>query len=205
MPVTSLRPYRGTRDFAPAQAPAQFSPNITRSQSGHPFVAPQAYPSVYDPRTSTGFPPIKDQANCGSCWAFATVGQLEVYLAAIYQKAFSFSEQYLTSCDTAETGCNGGWFAHDYHYNVANVGESAPGAVLTADYPYTSGVAGVNGNCVAPHHHVARLTSDIIYSSDSLDATIMQLIYTYHSVGVVIQADGSAFQNLQANAVLTLK
>ena len=76
-------------------------------------------------------------------------------------------------------GCRtGGWFEDEYHYNTANVGEYAPGAIRSADYPYTSGSTGATGTCLTQRHHVGRLNSDFVYASNSQDATIMQLIYT---------------------------
>ena len=53
--------------------------------------------------------PVKDQAQCGSCWSFSATGALEGahYIATKTLK--SFSEQQLVSCSTANYGCNGGW------------------------------------------------------------------------------------------------
>jgi len=62
---------------------------------------------------------VKNQAQCGSCWAFATTGALESAYA-IYKKVKvpSISEQELVDCsgDYGNMGCNGGLmsFAYDY-------------------------------------------------------------------------------------------
>jgi cathepsin L len=53
--------------------------------------------------------PVKDQGQCGSCWAFSSTGAME---GAHYIKTgelLSFSEQQLVSCSTANYGCGGGW------------------------------------------------------------------------------------------------
>jgi len=52
-----------------------------------------ALPATYDLRTKNKLTPVKDQAQCGSCWAFATYGSLESFLkpGAIWD----FSEQNL--------------------------------------------------------------------------------------------------------------
>jgi C1A family cysteine protease len=61
----------------------------------------------------------KDQAQCGSCWAFATAGALESAYA-IYKNVDvpNISEQELVDCssDYGNYGCNGGLmsFAYDY-------------------------------------------------------------------------------------------
>lgn len=56
---------------------------------------------------------VKDQGQCGSCWAFSTVGALEGY-SALYQGALQeFSEQQLVDCAGSDGavcyGCSGGW------------------------------------------------------------------------------------------------
>lgn len=56
--------------------------------------------------------PIVNQGPCGSCWAFATVAQLEsMYLLNLISFSFKFSTQYLMDCDRASpnNGCYGGW------------------------------------------------------------------------------------------------
>lgn len=55
--------------------------------------------------------PVRDQARCGSCWAFAASEVLSDRLA-IYSngaKNFVLSPQGLVSCDTVDHGCGGGW------------------------------------------------------------------------------------------------
>jgi hypothetical protein len=100
-------------------------------------------PEVFDLRPYC--PPIRDQKNCGSCWAFATVGALECVIGVRDAVHVDLSEQYLISCNSETTpphvlgagtwGCNGGWFAHDYHLDKPDACGGV-GAVLEADFPY---------------------------------------------------------------------
>ena len=60
--------------------------------------------------------PIKNQSDCGSCWAFATVGPLESNIKIRDGDEVDLSEQWLVSCNQEGWGCDGGsGWAHDYH------------------------------------------------------------------------------------------
>jgi C1A family cysteine protease len=77
-------------------------------------------PDRFDWRELNGCPPIRDQARCGSCWAFATVGALECNIKIKDGVEVDLSEQWLVSCNTQHDAfgrswsCSGGWYAHDY-------------------------------------------------------------------------------------------
>lgn len=67
--------------------------------------------------------PIKNQGQCGSCWAFSTVGTLESAYQISTGKLYSFAEQQLVDCDRSDMGCSGGWphTAYDSYYSNAGV------------------------------------------------------------------------------------
>jgi hypothetical protein len=55
--------------------------------------------------------PVKDQGQCGSCWAFSTTGSIEsAYAIATRQRPPQISEQQFLDCDTGllHHGCSGG-------------------------------------------------------------------------------------------------
>jgi len=61
-----------------------------------------------DWRGSVGVGPVKDQGQCGSCWAFGATGTIEFINAVKNGEYVALSEQELVSCVTADYGCNGG-------------------------------------------------------------------------------------------------
>jgi len=52
---------------------------------------------------------VKDQGQCGSCWAFSSTSCLESAHAIATGQLLSFAEQQLVDCVKTCMGCNGGW------------------------------------------------------------------------------------------------
>jgi KDEL-tailed cysteine endopeptidase len=65
--------------------------------------------TTVDWRTKGAVNPVKNQGQCGSCWAFGAVACVE---AAHFLKTgdlLSISEQEVVDCDRTSAGCSGGW------------------------------------------------------------------------------------------------
>jgi len=86
---------------------------------------------------------VKDQAQCGSCWAFSATEAIESYARIAGHPLTSLSPQQINSCDKGSGGCNGGSTSSAFNYV-----RTAGGIETAADYPYTSG-RGVTGPCLA--------------------------------------------------------
>ena len=107
--------------------------------------------------------PIKDQAQCGSCWAFSTVAGMEGQLFVAEGKLLSMSEQDLVSCDkNGDQGCNGGLMDNAFTWIQSN------GICSESAYPYTSGT-GNSGTCKKTCKSVATCTGhkDVPKGSES--------------------------------------
>ncbi|XP_068117866.1 cathepsin W-like [Hyperolius riggenbachi] len=82
---------------------------------------------------------VKHQGECGSCWAFASVGNIEAQWA-IFGHPYNFSVQQILDCGPCDAGCKGG-YAWDAFITVMQ--ES--GLVTEQDYPYI----GVRKSCIS--------------------------------------------------------
>lgn len=80
---------------------------------------------------------VRNQGNCGSCWAFATTGMLSDRCCMKKSDEGWLAPQELVSCDKVDQGCNGGWCTDAMRYV-----QSAHGLVPDACFPYQArGVA----------------------------------------------------------------
>jgi len=122
--------------------PAEFSkfyttyrPSSTRPDLGvHVPSNKVSLPSSIDWRTKNVVTPVKNQGQCGSCWAFSTVEEIETDWIMAGNSMVELSPQQIVSCDTVDQGCNGGDTVTAYQY------VEGAGLETEADYPYTSGI-----------------------------------------------------------------
>ncbi|PIC41013.1 hypothetical protein B9Z55_008579 [Caenorhabditis nigoni] len=73
---------------------------------------------------------VKNQGQCGSCWAFSIVSAVESQFAIKKGTLWSLSEQELVDCDGDSYGCNGGFMDKALSWILGN------GLETEDDYPY---------------------------------------------------------------------
>ena len=138
--------------------------------------------------------PVKNQEQCGSCWAFSSTGSIEgaEFLHGT-KELVSLSEQNLVDCSTENHACQGGLMDYAFKYV-----ETHP-LMKEADYPYTGhhstfskckyeaskGVGHVKGFKDVPSKNKAQM----------MEALKMG------PVSVAIEADKSVFQSYRSGVI----
>merc|ERR1712071_608796 len=127
-------------DLLSQEFAALFNGYSSQPRSGAVFMKPENFkaPSSVDWRSEGYVTPVKDQKQCGSCWAFSAVGALEGQHFRKSGELVSLSEQNLVDCSSryGNAGCNGGLMDSAFEYVVANGGIDTE-----ASYPYEARVS----------------------------------------------------------------
>jgi cathepsin L len=144
-------------------------------------------PDSVDWRPKGYVTPVKNQAQCGSCWAFSATGGLEGQHFKKTGKLVSLSEQNLVDCSGKQgnQGCQGGLMDQAFTYIKVNNG------IDTEDsYPYQAR----NGQCRFNASNVGATDTGFtdIKSGDESDLT--NAIATVGPISVAIDASKLSFQ-----------
>lgn len=130
--------------------------------------------------------PIKNQGQCGSCWAFSATGSMEGAHFLSSGKMSSFSEQQLVDCSTSygNHGCQGGLMDMAFFYVKDH------GITLESTYPYK----GTNGKCnYDPTKDQAWTISDCTDVTADKESALLAGV-AQQPVSVAIQANHLSFQ-----------
>lgn len=153
------------------------------NQGPHKQVAGMA--ADVDWRQKGAVTPVKNQQQCGSCWAFSAVGAMEGAHAVATGDLLSLSEQQLVDCSHPQgnEGCNGGLMDSAFQFVISNKGITSGEA-----YPYTA----QDGQCKSGQTAVATLSSFANVAENSEEALLKAL--NLGPVSVAIQASSQVFQ-----------
>jgi hypothetical protein len=103
-----------------------------KHQKAWPMEMAEFLPTAYDARDDRIVTPAKNQAACGSCWAFASVGAMESHMLKAYGAGpEDLSEQQQVSCNTDMYGCGGGNSTAILYWELT-------GPLYESCFPYTA-------------------------------------------------------------------
>jgi len=177
-----------------------------RATVGHKSLADSVHeetvaaPTSKDWRKAGVVTRVKNQGQCGSCWAFSTTGSTESANlikngGSAADAANELSEQQLVDCSKKNNGCNGGLMDYGFAYlkSLGDDGDDTEGS-----YPYQ----GRNGRCSAangtPSHIKVTGYTDVAPTEEAL----RNAVGTVGPVSIAIEADQRAFQ-FYTSGVLT--
>ena len=134
---------------------------------------------------------VKNQGQCGSCWAFSTTGSVEGAMFLSTGTLQSFSEQQLVDCSKQNSGCNGGLMDWAFKYIETNP------LMLESAYPYTA----KHGRCQyekSKGHGKVKAFKDVRKDNTGKQ---LQAALAKGPVSVAIQADQMAFQGYRHGVI----
>lgn len=147
-----------------------------------------AIPASVDWRTQGYVTPIKDQGQCGSCWAFSATGSLEGQHFKATQNLVSLSEQNLVDCSGSfgNQGCNGGLMDYAFQYIKSNKGIDTE-----ASYPYT---AKTGPTCLFNAANVGATDTGYTDITSGSEEALTEAIASVGPISVAIDASHPSFQ-----------
>jgi len=173
------------------------SPSKEKMWGGKPHLGTDEYsgaplPASVDWSEQGAVTPVKDQKQCGSCWAFSTTGALEGAYKLAAGKLVSLSEQHLISCNkgSGNDGCHGGDMDTAFAY-LENHGLCAEDS-----YPYEnkdSTCAESSCDVVIPSTSMSGFKDVPINDEEALMEAVAQ-----QPVSIAIEADQINFQSYQS-------
>jgi len=152
------------------------------------FTAPNdPLPDSVDWRPKGYVTPVKDQKQCGSCWAFSATGSLEGQHFKKNGTLVSISEQNLVDCSGkyGNEGCNGGWMDSAFEYIRDNKGIDTE-----KSYPYEAR----DGQCRYKSTTTGATDIGFVDIKSGSESDLEAAIATIGPISVAIDASRMSFQ-----------
>ncbi|EGC33584.1 hypothetical protein DICPUDRAFT_154350 [Dictyostelium purpureum] len=150
------------------------------------LVGVSGLPASVDWRANGAVTAVKNQGQCGGCYAFSTTGSVEGIHEITSQQLVPLSEQQILDCSGSEgnNGCDGGLMTNSFEYIIA-VG----GLDTEASYPYTGEV----GKCKFNKKNIGATITGY-KNVESGSESDLQTAVAAQPVSVAIDASQSSFQ-----------
>jgi len=152
--------------------------------------AVDALPASFDWRDKNAVTPVKNQGQCGSCWAFSTVEEIESQWILKGHPAVQLSPQQIVDCDKVDKGCNGGDPPRAYQYVI-----SAGGLETGTEYPYTAR----DGTCHATGTKAVKISSWKYAISNRNEVDEQNALYTDGPLSICV--DAATWQNYRSGVI----
>lgn len=116
--IRDVRRRLGAEMAPPAGAGALRIPPAPAGRALRSDTIPVSFSAVQQWRNCTTIGTIRNQGNCGSCWAFAAVEALadRTCIASGGREDMLLAPQYLVDCDTDNSACKGGYLDFAWRY-----------------------------------------------------------------------------------------
>jgi len=149
-----------------------------------------SFPKSIDWRENGAVTPVKDQGQCGSCWAFSTTGAVEGAWAIKTGKLVSLSEQQLVDCSKkyGNFGCNGGLMDNAFTYIIDN------GICQENSYVYTAS----SGSCQQCTSVASLSECKDVLQNDQIG---LMAAVAKGPVSIAIEADTRIFQSYSGGVI----
>merc|ERR1719190_116285 len=149
-------------------------------------------PDSVDWRDQGAVSEVKNQGQCGSCWAFCTTEMIESYAAIETGTLPELSAQQVTACTPNTLSCGGTGGCMGSIPQLGYTYLQLFGHVAEDDWPYTSGNGGVTGDCEYDYNGmppVVGLTGYNTLPANDQDA-VMQHLAEVGPLAVAVYASG---------------
>lgn len=147
----------------------------------------KAAPDAIDWRDSGIVNPIKDQGQCGSCWAFSAIQVQESQYALVFGTLQSLSEQNIVDCVTDCYGCDGGWPSSALDYVIR---KQSGKFMLEDDYPYLA----VAGKCQFDASKAVQVVTGYVDVKAGSEDDLKEKVGTLGVASICIDASSWDFQ-----------
>jgi cathepsin L len=142
--------------------------------------------------------PVKDQGQCGSCWAFSATEAVESAYVIAGNDQVIMSPQELVDCSKgilSNHGCNGGMYYNAWKWEKTHM------AMKESDYPYVSGTTKeADANCSYDESKGVTFVSGYEQVSADTDS-IKAAIKDHGPVSIAINAETSVFQSYKTGII----
>jgi len=149
-------------------------------------------PKTFDWRTKGAVTPVKNQGDCGSCWAFSTTENIEsVWNCEGGHMLTPLSVAQIVDCDKVDQACNGGDLPTAFNYVI-----KAGGLESEQSYPYVD----TDGKCNFQKDKIVAKIDGWEYVSKDKNETQMQ-IYVQEKAPISICVDAESWQTYSGGII----